>query len=168
MWWIWVLSYTLQRYCTEHRKKIFPERKLRGLSPNFYIHLSVSDLNILRISLPICLQQKTDLGIQKSDLLCSAHISQYLKFIEVDGSIPAFVQLTKDFLNLNKKSIFIIYFLTCKCFLMFHRNLIKKFCFDKKKRRTNLKGDEMFRFWYNLLFSFHFFQAWTPNSWRSL
>ncbi len=28
------------------KKKIIPERKLRGLSPNFYIHLSVSDLYV--------------------------------------------------------------------------------------------------------------------------
>jgi hypothetical protein len=37
---------TLQRYCTENWKKIFTERKLRGLSPNFYIHISASDLYI--------------------------------------------------------------------------------------------------------------------------
>jgi hypothetical protein len=32
-----------------------------------------------------------------------AVLTSHLEFIEVDGSIPAFVQLTKDFLNLNKK-----------------------------------------------------------------
>ncbi len=37
-------------------EKIFPERKLRGLSPNFYIHISVSDLYISTIQLPIWLQ----------------------------------------------------------------------------------------------------------------
>jgi hypothetical protein len=35
---------TLQRHCTENRKKIFPERKLRGLSPNVYINIYVSAL----------------------------------------------------------------------------------------------------------------------------
>ncbi len=36
---------------------IFPEMKLRGLIPNSYIHVSVSDLYISRISLPIWLKQ---------------------------------------------------------------------------------------------------------------
>jgi len=36
----------LQRHNTENPKQIFPEMKLRGLSPIFHIHVSVSDLNI--------------------------------------------------------------------------------------------------------------------------
>ncbi len=36
-------------HCTENLKQIFPEMKLRGLVPNFYIHVSVSDLYILTI-----------------------------------------------------------------------------------------------------------------------
>jgi hypothetical protein len=32
--------------------KIFPEKKLRGLSPNFYNHISVSDLYFPTIGLP--------------------------------------------------------------------------------------------------------------------
>jgi hypothetical protein len=41
-----------------------PEMKLHGLLPNSYIHVSVSDLYISRIGLPIWLQQnrQTDLG----------------------------------------------------------------------------------------------------------
>jgi hypothetical protein len=35
---------TLQRNNTENLKQIFPEKELRGLSPNFQIHVSVSDL----------------------------------------------------------------------------------------------------------------------------
>jgi hypothetical protein len=35
-------SGTLQRHCTENSKQIFPEIKLRGLVPNFHIHVSVS------------------------------------------------------------------------------------------------------------------------------
>jgi hypothetical protein len=31
---------SLQMYCTENLKQIFPEMKLRGLIPNFYIHVS--------------------------------------------------------------------------------------------------------------------------------
>jgi hypothetical protein len=48
----------LQRHCTEIWKIIFPERKLRDLSPTFYIHLSVGDLYIPTIGLPIWLQEK--------------------------------------------------------------------------------------------------------------
>ncbi len=36
----------LQRTNTENWKQIFPEKELRGHSPNFHIHVSVSDLYI--------------------------------------------------------------------------------------------------------------------------
>ncbi len=42
---------------TEILKQIFPEKEYRGLSPNFHIHVSVSDLYILRIGLPILLEE---------------------------------------------------------------------------------------------------------------
>jgi hypothetical protein len=35
---------TQQRHITENSKQIFPEKELQGLSPNFHIHVSVSDL----------------------------------------------------------------------------------------------------------------------------
>ncbi len=38
---------------TEISKQIFPEKEYRGLSPNFHIHASVSDLYISTIGLPI-------------------------------------------------------------------------------------------------------------------
>jgi hypothetical protein len=43
---------------------VFSEKKLLGLIPNSYIHVSVSDLYIPRIDLPIWLQQnkQTDPG----------------------------------------------------------------------------------------------------------
>jgi hypothetical protein len=45
-------------------KQIFPEKELRGHSPNFHIHVSVSDLYIPTIDLPILLQENmwTDPG----------------------------------------------------------------------------------------------------------
>jgi hypothetical protein len=49
--------HALQRQYTENSKQIFPEIKLRGLSPNSYIHVSVSVLYILTIGLPILLQE---------------------------------------------------------------------------------------------------------------
>jgi hypothetical protein len=57
---------TLQRRNTENSKQIFPEKELRGLSPNFYIHVSVRDLYCIHatIYLPILLQENrwTDPG----------------------------------------------------------------------------------------------------------
>jgi hypothetical protein len=49
----------LKRHNTENSKQIFPERILLGLSLNFHIHVSVSDLYIPTISLPVLLQEKT-------------------------------------------------------------------------------------------------------------
>ncbi len=39
---------------------VLPEKELRGLSPNFHIYVSVSDLYIPRIGPHIFLQQKAD------------------------------------------------------------------------------------------------------------
>jgi hypothetical protein len=38
------LNYRLQ--CNTNPNNVFPEKELRGLSPNFHIHVSVSDLYI--------------------------------------------------------------------------------------------------------------------------
>ncbi len=48
---------TLQRTNTEHLKQIFPEKELCGQSPNWHIHVSVSDLYIPTIHLPFLLQE---------------------------------------------------------------------------------------------------------------
>jgi hypothetical protein len=47
----------LQRHITKNSKQIFPEKQLRGYSPIFHIHVSVSDLHIPTIDLPILLQE---------------------------------------------------------------------------------------------------------------
>jgi hypothetical protein len=47
----------LQRQNTEIAKQIFPEKEYRGLSLNFHIHASVSDLYIPTIGLPILLEE---------------------------------------------------------------------------------------------------------------
>jgi hypothetical protein len=44
---------TVQRDNAENSKPIFPEKELRGLSPNFHFHVSVSDLYIPSNGLPI-------------------------------------------------------------------------------------------------------------------
>jgi hypothetical protein len=56
---------TLQKHNNEYSNKILPEKGLRGHSnPNFYIHVSVSDLYIPTIGRPILLQENrwTDPG----------------------------------------------------------------------------------------------------------
>ncbi len=58
----------LQRQNTEISKQIFTEKEYRGLSPNFHIHASVSDLYIPTIGLPILLEEicRPILGLYKS------------------------------------------------------------------------------------------------------
>ncbi len=58
----------LQRQNTEIPKQIFPEKEYRGLSPNFNIHASESDLSIPTIGLPILLEEicRPILGLYKS------------------------------------------------------------------------------------------------------
>ncbi len=48
---------TPQIHIPKTQKQIFPEIKLHGLVPNSYIHVSVSDLYIPTICLPIRLQE---------------------------------------------------------------------------------------------------------------
>jgi len=48
---------TLQRTNTESLKQVFPEKELRGHSPNFHIHVLVIDLYIPTMDLPILLQE---------------------------------------------------------------------------------------------------------------
>jgi hypothetical protein len=60
----------LQRHNIGNSKRIFPEKDLSGHSPNFYIHVSVSDLYIPTIKLPsvFCCRKigRPILGIYKS------------------------------------------------------------------------------------------------------
>jgi hypothetical protein len=51
-------------HCNENHIYVFPEKELRGLSLNFHIHVSVSELYISMIGLPILLQENmwTDPG----------------------------------------------------------------------------------------------------------
>jgi hypothetical protein len=52
-----LVYYTLQRNNTENSKQIFPEKELLVLSQNFHIHVSVRNLYITTIGLPILLQE---------------------------------------------------------------------------------------------------------------
>jgi hypothetical protein len=51
------MYYALQRHNTEKTKQIFPGKQLHSYRPNSYIHVSVSDLCIPLIGLPILLQE---------------------------------------------------------------------------------------------------------------
>jgi hypothetical protein len=57
----------LQRRNAENLKQIFPEKEYRGLSLNFHIHVSVSELYILTMGLPVLLEEicRLILGIYK-------------------------------------------------------------------------------------------------------
>jgi hypothetical protein len=47
----------LPRHNTENSKQLFQEKEMRGLSLYFHIYVSVTDLYIPRIDLPILLQE---------------------------------------------------------------------------------------------------------------
>ncbi len=70
----------LQRQNTEISKQIFPEKEYRGLSPNFHIHASVSDLYIPPIGLPILLEEicRPILGLYKSLTDTCVKVTGYL------------------------------------------------------------------------------------------
>ncbi len=62
-----VISFAAQvsfTHCKEIWNYVFPEKELRGLSPNFHIHVSVSDLYFPAVGPPVFLQQNrpTDQG----------------------------------------------------------------------------------------------------------
>jgi hypothetical protein len=59
---------TLQRQNTKISKQKFTEKEYRSLSSNFHIHVSVSDLYISTIGLPILLEEIRGpiLGLYKS------------------------------------------------------------------------------------------------------
>ncbi len=63
-WQLSLPAYSPRIHVTENQIYVFPEKKLRGFVPNAYIHVSVSDLFITGIDLPIWLQQnrQTDPG----------------------------------------------------------------------------------------------------------
>ncbi len=60
--------YTLQRKNAKNSKQIFPEMEYRALSPNFHIHVSVSELYVPTKELPFLLEEICGpiLGIYKS------------------------------------------------------------------------------------------------------
>jgi hypothetical protein len=54
---VWRHVVTLQGTNTENSKQIFPKKELRGHSPNFHIPVSVGNLYIPTIDLPMMVQE---------------------------------------------------------------------------------------------------------------
>ncbi len=82
----------------ENSKQIFPVKELRGHSPNFHIYVSVSDLYISTIDLPILLKEICGpiLGISKSlthtlmwKLGLRLNIAQFLEKEYINGIFVA-------------------------------------------------------------------------------
>ncbi len=133
---------TLQRHCTENSKQIFPEMKLRGLVPNSYIHVTVSDLYIPRISKiggnpaewsweyinPLQIKECGNwerghavsfLGIHKSDLLWSVYKKRpddCMSYIfQGDGSNGILLHCVRGQSQGNRPIYFLTFFLILRC-----------------------------------------------------
>jgi hypothetical protein len=66
---------TIFTYCNENPIYVFPEKELRGLSHNFHIHLSVSDLYVSRISQHTFLQQNRQINRGNNILIAHRHMN---------------------------------------------------------------------------------------------
>jgi hypothetical protein len=58
----------MSEHCKEISIYVFPEKELRGLCPNFYIHVSVSDLYIHTNGSSISLLQKKKMQTNHGDI----------------------------------------------------------------------------------------------------
>ncbi len=72
-----------QPHCNKNLIYVFPENELSGLSPNFHIHVSVSDLHVYipRIGPSIFLQQNRQtviVEINKSNVETGTEAVQFL------------------------------------------------------------------------------------------
>ncbi len=86
-----------KRHNTEYSKQIFPEKELRGLSPNSYIYVSVSDLYFTTIGLPILLLENkwthggnVEIGTELPQFLFWEYINKKLFAVCAKGCVSGF------------------------------------------------------------------------------
>jgi hypothetical protein len=86
-------------HCNENPIYVFPERELRGISPNFYIHVPVSDLYIPRIGPHIFLQQNPpDHGSQTHECMWKlVHFLFWEYFFQISDIVSLQCGLMKTF-----------------------------------------------------------------------
>jgi hypothetical protein len=71
-------------------KQIFPEKELLGHRPNFHIHVSVSDLFISTIDLPILLQEICGILTEAAQFPEKEHINGIFVAVHVYCTVFAF------------------------------------------------------------------------------
>ncbi len=83
-----LLPNTLQRQNAENLKQIFLEKEYRGLSPNFYIQMSVSELYIPSMGLPHLLEE-----------ICGPILGIYKSLTDVEIGAEAALFPEKEYIN---------------------------------------------------------------------
>ncbi len=104
---------TLQRTNAENWKQIFPEKGLRGQSPNFHIYVSVSDLNIPTIDLPFLLRK---------------YVDQSWEYIKRSQTHEKMWKLGLRLHNSRKRNTYSKWDIRCSVLCLQNRGLSKKLC----------------------------------------
>ncbi len=85
-------SRTLQRQNAVNLKQVFPEKEYRGLSPNFHIHASVSELYIPTMGPPFLLGKYVDRSWEYILYIAHRHMN-----VEIGAEAALFPE--KEYIN---------------------------------------------------------------------